>query len=52
MAPAGFERLFEEAGEPRSDLSSPPPPPTPEDFQKFLKIGRKYESEYPPVPSW
>ena len=30
IAPAGFEGFFEEAGVPGSDLSSPPPPPTPE----------------------
>jgi hypothetical protein len=32
MVPAGFEGLFEKAGEPWSDLFFPPPPPTPEDF--------------------
>jgi hypothetical protein len=52
IAPAMFEGFFEEAGVPGSDLSSPPPPSTPEDFQRFLEIGRKYETEYPPVPSW
>ncbi len=52
IVPAGFEGFFEEAGVPGTDLSSPPPPPTAEDFQRFVKIGRKYETEYPPVPSW
>ena len=52
VTPAGFERFFEEAGIPGNDLSSPPPPPTPEDFQKMTAIGRKYETEYPPVPAW
>ncbi len=33
-------------------VDAPPPPPTPEDFRKFLEIGRKYETEYPPVFSW
>ena len=51
IAPAGFEGFFEEAGVAGSDLSSPPPP-TPEDFQRFLEIGRKYDTEYPPVSSW
>ena len=52
IAPAGFEGFFEEAGVPGSDLSFPPPPPTPEDFQRFLEIGRRYDTEYPPVSSW
>jgi len=52
IAPAGFEGFFEEAGVSGSDLSSPPPPPTPEDFQRYLEIGQKYDTEYPPVSSW
>jgi len=32
IVPAGFEGFFEEAGMPGTDLSSPPPPPIPEDF--------------------
>ena len=51
IAPAGFEGFFEEAGVPGSELSSPPPP-TPEDFQRFLELGRRYDTEYPPVSSW
>jgi hypothetical protein len=39
IAPSGFEGFCEEAGAPGRDLSSPPPP-TPEDFQRFLEIGR------------
>jgi quercetin dioxygenase-like cupin family protein len=52
IIPAGFEGFFEEAGVPGTDLSSPPPPPTPEDFERMAAIGRKYETEYPPLPAW
>jgi quercetin dioxygenase-like cupin family protein len=52
IVPAGFEGFFEEAGVPGTDLSSPPSPPTPEDFQRFLEIGRKYDTEYPPNAAW
>jgi hypothetical protein len=51
ITPAGFEGFFEEAGGPGTDLSSPPPP-TPEDLRRMLELGRKYETEYPPVPAW
>lgn len=47
IVPAGFEGFFEEAGIPGTDLSSPPPPPTPEDLQKMVAIGRRYDTEYP-----
>jgi quercetin dioxygenase-like cupin family protein len=52
ITPAGFGGFFEEAGVPGTDLASPPPPPTPEDFRRMLELGRKYETEYPPVPAW
>ncbi len=52
IVPAGFEGFFEEAGVAGTDLSSPPPPPKPEDLQRMLQIGRKYETEYPPLPAW
>ncbi len=52
IVPAGFEGFFEEAGVPRTDLSSPPPPPTPEELQRMVELGRKYDTEYPPVPGW
>jgi hypothetical protein len=51
ICPAGFEGFFEEAGVP-GDLSSPPPPPTPEDFQRMTEIGRRYDTEYPPFSAW
>jgi hypothetical protein len=28
------------------------PPPTPEDLQRIEELGRKYDTEYPPVPGW
>ncbi len=53
IVPAGFEGFFKEAGVPGTNLSSPPPPPpTPEDLQRMLEIGRKYDTEYPPLPTW
>jgi hypothetical protein len=52
IVPAGFEGFFEEAGVPGTDLSSPPPPPTPEELQRMVELGRKYDTEYPPVPGW
>ena len=52
IVPAGFEGFFEEAGVPGDDLSSPPSPPTPEDFQRMAELGRKYDTEYPPVSAW
>jgi quercetin dioxygenase-like cupin family protein len=52
ISPAGFEGFFEEAGIPGTDHSSPPPPPTHEDLQRMVELGRKYDTEYPPVPGW
>ena len=51
IVPAGFEGFFEEAGVP-GDLSSPPPPPTPEDFQRMAEIGARNNTKYPPHPTW
>ena len=50
IVPAGFEGFFEEAGVPGDDLTSPPP--TPEDYRRMAELGRKYDTEYPPVPTW
>jgi len=52
IVPAGFEEFFEEAGVPGTHLSSPPPPPTSNELQKMVEIGRKYDTEYPPLPAW
>jgi quercetin dioxygenase-like cupin family protein len=52
ITPAGFEGFFEEAGVRGDDLSSPPAPPTPGDLQRMLELGQKYQTEYPPLPSW
>ena len=52
ILPAGFEGFFEEAGVPGTHLSSPPPPPTSNELQKMVEIGRKYDTEYPPLPPW
>jgi quercetin dioxygenase-like cupin family protein len=47
VVPAGLDRFFEEAGEPGTDISSPPGPP---DVEKLLKISQRYGIEYPPPP--
>jgi quercetin dioxygenase-like cupin family protein len=52
IVPAGFEGFFEEAGIPGSGLSSMPPPPTPENLQRMVELGGKYNTEYPPVSGW
>ena len=52
IVPAGFEGFFEEAGLPASDISSASPPPTREDLQRMRELGRKYDTEYPPVAAW
>jgi quercetin dioxygenase-like cupin family protein len=52
IVPAGFEGFFEEAGIPGTDLSSPPPPPTPEDIQRMVELGQKYDTAYPPTSAW
>jgi quercetin dioxygenase-like cupin family protein len=48
VVPAGLDRFFEEAGEPGTDISSPPGPP---DVEKLLEISGHYGVEYPPPPA-
>ena len=50
VTPAGFERFFQEVGEPATDPSSPPSHPGPVDIEKILATGRKYGTEYSPPP--
>jgi quercetin dioxygenase-like cupin family protein len=52
IVPAGFERFFEEAGVPGTNLSSSPTPPTPEELQGMVELGQRYETEYPPLTTW
>jgi quercetin dioxygenase-like cupin family protein len=52
ITPAGFEGVIEEVGVPGTLSSPPPAPPTPEDMQRIQELGRKYDTEYPPVPAW
>ena len=48
VAPAGLDKFFEEAGEPGTDISSPPGPP---DVEKLLAIAERYGTEFPPPPA-
>lgn len=41
--------LVEVVGPPGSGA---PPPPTPENLRRMLEVGRKYGTEYPPLPTW
>ncbi len=49
---AGSEGFFEVAGVPGTNLFSSPPLQTPENLMKMLELGRKHNTEYPPVPAW
>ncbi len=44
-SPAGVEKLFQEAFEPVTDRSAPPPPMTEEAIARFLAIAPKYGLE-------
>ncbi|HET7479873.1 MAG TPA: cupin domain-containing protein [Rubrobacteraceae bacterium] len=46
--PAGLDRFFEEAGEPGTDVSTPPGPP---DVEKLLATAERYGIEFPPPPA-
>lgn len=47
VVPAGLDSFFEEAGEPGTDISSPPGPP---DVEKLLETAARYGIEFPPPP--
>lgn len=47
VVPAGLDKFFEEAGEPGTDISSPPGPP---DVEKLLATAERYGIEFPPPP--
>ena len=49
-APAGVERLVEDAGEPATDASSVPPPPEMPEIQRAVETAQKYGIEVPPPP--
>jgi quercetin dioxygenase-like cupin family protein len=52
QTPGGlYEGFLEEAGRPGTDLSSPSPAPTPGEVQRMVELGRKYGTEYPPLPA-
>lgn len=50
VAPAGFEKFFEEIGEPATDKSTPPVPEGPPDVEKLVATAAKYDCEIPPPP--
>ena len=53
QTPGGlYEYFFEEAGVPGTDLSSPPPAPTPQELHRMVELARMYGTEYPPLPAW
>lgn len=45
ISPSGFERFFEEAGEPARSRTLPPSPSGPPDVERLSAIGRKYNLE-------
>jgi mannose-6-phosphate isomerase-like protein (cupin superfamily) len=50
VAPAGFEKFFEEIGEPATDKSTPPVPEGTPDVERLVATAAKYNCEVPPPP--
>lgn len=50
VTPAGIEKFLEEAGEPATDVSSPPPPPEMPELERIVALAQKYGVEVPPPP--
>jgi len=51
VSPAGIEKFIEEAGEPATDVSSPPPPPELPELERIVAVAQKYGVEVPPPPA-
>jgi len=49
--PAGIEKFIEEAGEPATEASAPPPPPEMPELERIVAIAQRYGVEVPPLPS-
>jgi quercetin dioxygenase-like cupin family protein len=47
QSPAGVERFIEAAGQPATDRSTPPPPPSLPDFQRIVAVARAHDIEVP-----
>ena len=45
VAPAGFEQMFHEAGQPWLDRSQPVPPPTPVEIERLLEVAPRFGVE-------
>lgn len=45
VVPAGFERFFEEVGEPASDANTPPPASGPPDLGHLMEVAQRYALE-------
>ena len=48
VAPAGMEKMFEEAGTAVTDPSAKPSPPTPQELEKMASVAPKYGIEIRP----
>ncbi len=49
VTPGGFEKFFQEAGDPATDPSSPPPAGPP-DIEKLVRLAEKHGCIIPPPP--